>query len=244
MKITFTADPGNPKAVRALKMFTKRYGQTDLDKAEVVVVLGGDGTMLRVLQALLNYQTPVFGLNLGHAGKLLNQFSLKDLPDRVEQAEETSLIPLQIKAHTADGETHTQYAFNDFSFTRMSPQASRLAVSIASGENERPFIRQNVFGDGVIVATPVGTSGYYRSAKGVPVDATQNLIAVTSVCAHSDFNAVVSPESVVRVDVLEEKKRPVCVDRDGQDRITQVTSATISQATRKVQTLLKEKDRF
>ena len=241
MKISFLADK-KPAAMQALRACIKRYGQADLAHADVVVVLGGDGFMLKTLHALLNYQTPVFGLNLGHVGYLLNHYSLEALPDRVLQAERQEIIPLQISAKTGGRKVQKQYAFNDFSFTRMTPQAARLGVSVQSrGHMSRPFIQREVFGDGLIVATPMGTSGYYQSAQGVPVDANQDLIALQSVCAKMAFNAVVAPDSKVCVEVKERQKRPVCIDRDGQDRLPDVRSAVVEQSNRKAMCLLKDK---
>ena len=242
MKITFLADE-KPVAAQALRACIKKYGQAELSKADVVVVLGGDGFMLKTLHALLNYQTPVFGLNLGHVGYLLNHYSLDALPDRVEQADQKELIPLQIKAKVEKGRPFNQYAFNEFAFVRMSPQAARLGVSIQERVNGgRPFIQREVFADGLIVATPMGTSGYYASAHGVPVEPDQDVVALQSICARQGFNAIVSSDSQVNVEVLERSKRPVCIDRDGQDRICGVRSATIQQASHKSMTLLKDKE--
>lgn len=241
MKITFLADE-KPTAKQALRACIKRYGQADLGKADVVVVLGGDGFMLKTLHALLNYQTPVFGLNLGHVGYLLNHYSADALPDRIAQADGEEIIPLQISARTGAGKAQKEYAFNEFAFSRMSPQAARLAVAV-KGQNRmtRPFMQQEVFADGLIVATPMGTSGYYAAAQGIPVNPDQDAIAIQSVCAKIGFNAIVSPDSLVKVEVKEQSKRPVCVDWDGQNRLPNVRSATIKQASNKSMTLLKEK---
>ncbi len=242
MKFTFIADPNNPAAVRAQKECTKYYGQEpDLTKTDVVIALGGDGTFLRVLQALLNYQKPVFGMKLGHVGYLLSRYSLDNLPDRVVQAERKDIIPLQICARTASGKIAKQYAFNEFSFSRMTPQAARLAV--AAQDKYGTFIQREVFGDGLIVATPTGTSGYYTSAQGIPVDSDQNAIALQSVCARQTFSAILPPNATVHVRVQERTKRPVCIDRDGQDRIMEVRSATIKQACKSV-TVLRDKYHF
>lgn len=241
MKFTFTADPRNPKAMRALAACVKRYGQADLAKADVVIVLGGDGTLLKVLQGLLNYQTPVLGMNLGHVGHFLSHYSLDNLPDRVSQAERKEVTPLQIAARTGAGRATKQYAFNEFSFSRTTPQAARLGVVVQ--DRYGSIIKREVFGDGLIVATPMGTSGYYASANGIPVDPDQDAIALQSICAKKGFSAIVSADSRVDVEVQERPKRPVCIDRDGQDRIQEVRSATIQQARNKSITLLRERNR-
>ena len=242
MKLTFIADPNNPKAVRALKACKKRYGQElDLAKTDVVIVLGGDGTFLRILQALLNYQTPVLGMNLGHVGHLLSPYSLDALPDRVAEAERKEIVPLQISVQTGKGKPIKQYAFNEFSFSRTTPQAAHLGVMVK--DQYGSIVKREVFGDGLIVATPMGTSGYYASAKGIPVAPDQEAIALQSICAKKGFSAIVTADSQVRVKVQEREKRPVCIDRDGQDRIADVRVATIQQARNKSITLLRERNR-
>jgi len=241
MKFTFMADPKNKKAMHALAACAKRYGQTDLASSDVVIVLGGDGTLLKVLQSLLNYQTPVLGMNLGHVGYFLSNYSLDDLPDRVVQAEKRQVTPLKIAARIGAGKPMKQYAFNEFSFSRVTPQAARLGVAVK--DQYGSIIKREVFGDGLIVATPMGTSGYYASANGIPVDPDHDAIALQSICAKKGFSAIVSPDSQVNVEVQEREKRPVCIDRDGQDRIADVRSATIKQANNKSITLLWERNR-
>ena len=216
MKITFMADPQNLKARHALAACVKRYGQADLAKSDVVIVLGGDGTLLKALQALLNYQTPVLGMNLGHVGHFLSHYSLDNLPDRVAQAEKQKVTPLQISARIGGRKAIKEYAFNEFSFSRTTPQAVRLGVTIR--DQFGPFIQREVFGDGLIVATPMGTSGYYASAQGVPLEPNQNAIALQSVCARKSFGAIVSPDSQVKVAVQEREKRlhgPGCATGGG-----------------------------
>ena len=241
MKFTFIADPNNPRAVRAQKECAKRYGQeTDLTITDVVIALGGDGTLLKILQSLLNYKIPVLGMNLGHVGHFLSHYSLNDLPDRVAQAERKEITPLQISVRNGAGKGLKQYAFNEFSFSRTTPQAARLEVTVQ--DQFGLFIQREVFGDGLIVATPMGSSGYYASAQGIPVDPNQDVIALQSICSKKDLSAIVSPDSLVKVKVIQERgKRPVCVDRDGQDRVANVHSATIKQARNKSIMLLCER---
>jgi len=249
MKFTFVADPNNPKAVRAQKECIKRYGQEDdLAKTDVVVPLSGDGGALQILQALLalqtvvNYRVPVLGMHFGHVGALMNQYSLDNLPDRVEKAERQEITPLRISMRTGLKKVLKQYAFNEFSFTRMSPQAARLEVVVQDRFGE--LVRREVFGDGLIVATSLGTSGYYASAHGVPIDVSQDVMALQSVCAKRGFNAIIAA-SGAQVDVRgkELQKRPICVDQDGQTRTVNVRSATIRQDPNKTMILLRDRKR-
>ena len=239
MKITFLADE-KPAAMQALRACIKRYGQADLAGADVVVVLGGDGFMLKTLQALLNYQTPVFGLNLGHVGHLLNHFSLNELPDRVETAQKKQIVPLRVNVESLTRKTEELFAFNEVALQRSTPQAARLNVIITDEKNGKGHRNNSeVFGDGIIVATKIGESGYYESAGGKTFRNTRS-VGVQSICAHKAFNKIVSEKGHVCVIPQEVMKRPVHIDKDGQERITQVGLVCAQVALEKARILLIE----
>ncbi len=247
MKFTFMADPHNPKAMRDLMACVKRYGQVDLAKADVLVIISGDGGVIRGFQALLNYRIPVFGLKAGHVGALLNEYSLDNLPDRVEQADEVQVVPLQFSVRTEAPKPVKGYAYNDVVVLRDSPQAARLHVVVQeANRRSRPFLEQTFLGDGLVVPTNIGSSGYFAAAGGrqMPGD----MISMQSICSKSDFHAVVASDSKIYVRPLEatygkskSPKRPVCAEWDGQQRVSGVRSVTIQQAPNKMITLLKER---
>ena len=246
MKIFFCADGRNEIAAQSLRACIKRYGQAELAQAEVVVVLGGDGFMLKTLQALLNYQTPVFGLNFGHVGYLLNHYAPDDpLPDRICKADQLKWTPLEVNAETFLGKPVQNYAFNDFSLMRQNPQAARLSVNITDEKNQN-IVSETVFGDGIIVATPMGSHGYYASAQGKPLPIQGGVIGVKGVCCKQDFNPIVSDLSQISVAPQEPEKRPIHLDCDGKTRFSNIAVATIHAAPAKAQTLLVErgKERF
>ena len=241
MKITFLADE-KPAAMQALRACIKKYGQADLDKADVVVVLGGDGFMLKILHALLNYQTPVFGLNLGHVGHLLNRYSPDNLPDRIETASAKQAIPLRVNVENLLGKTKEIFAFNEVSLQRTSPQAARLQTVITDEQDGKGYDNTDeVFVDGLIIATKMGTSGYYRSANGKMFKKKGQAIGIQSICSQKPFNRIISEKGHVCVVPEEVMKRPIHLDKDGQERITQVGLICAQMAPDKVQTLLMER---
>jgi len=241
MKLCFLADNG-PAAMQALRACIKKYGQVDLAKADVVIVLGGDGFMLKTLHGLLNYQTPVFGLNLGHVGYLLNHFSLDDLPDRVENTDRIQVAPLHLRMKTHLGQTHDLYAFNEFAFGRSRPQAARLNVVVTDECDLQPrLVEKEFLGDGLIVATRMGCHGYFASAGGTPLE--QDGIGVQSVCSKDGLSDNFSTNAHVYVVPQESVKRPVHVDCDGQTRIENVQMATVQSESKYIQTLLKERSK-
>lgn len=241
MKIFFCADTRNNEANQKLRACIKRYGQADLAEADVVIALGGDGFMLKTLQMLLNYQTPVFGLNFGHVGHLLNHYAPDNLQERVATAEKVHLTPLIARAESFSGQKIEQYAFNDFSLMRQSPQAARLSATITDEQNGRPIILQDtVFGDGIIVATQSGSEGYYASAGGRPFVNEAESVGVKGVCCKVNYNPVVTTHAHIYVTPQEPKKRPIHLDCDGKKRFANIAQAVIECDANRAQTLLIE----
>lgn len=241
MRIFFCADERNNEAAQKLRACIKRYGQADLTEAEVVVVLGGDGFMLKILRALLNYQIPVFGLNLGHVGHLLNHYAPDNLPDRIVSARPINLRPLSVKVKPFYGKALEAYVFNDVSVMRQSPQAARLTTVITDEKDGKPVVmNKTVFGDGLLVATPSGSNGYYASAGGSPFSGSERIIGVKSICSKQNFNPILSENAHIVVTPQEAVKRPVHLDLDGKKRIKNIEIALIESEPRKAQTLLVE----
>ncbi len=241
IKLHFLADK-QPKAMQALRACIRRYGQADLDKADAVIVLGGDGFMLKILQSLLNYQTPVFGLNFGHVGYLLNHYAPDNLPDRIAGAEQVQMTPLSVRTKPFNRPPVESYVFNDASITRQSPQAARLTALITDEKDGKPVVMQEtVFGDGMVVSTPSGSSGYYASAGGEPLSHSVNAVCVKSICSKKNFNPILSEHAHIVVTPQEAVKRPVHLDLDGKQRINNIEIALIESDPTKTQTLLVER---
>ncbi|WP_339108162.1 NAD kinase [Thioclava sp. GXIMD4216] len=210
-KIHFTASRGEV-AQSALKMLLDVYGQTPIAEANVIVALGGDGFMLQTLHEGLNL--PVYGMNRGTVGFLMNQFSAEDLNDRLALAEEAVIHPLSMTAQTADGEIHKALAINEVSLLRAGPQAAKLRISV----NGR--VRMNeLICDGAILSTPAGSTAYNYSAHGPILPIGAGVLALTGIASFRPrrWRGAILPDAAkVRFEVLEPMKRPVMADADSR----------------------------
>ena len=172
-RITFMASDA-PAARRAFNALTKRYGNAQPDSAEVLVALGGDGLMLEALHACTKSGLPVYGMNRGSVGFLMNNFREADLPERLEAAEQTLIRPLRMSAKTPDGKKHERTAFNEVSLLRQRSQAAKLKITI----DDKSRLDEMIC-DGIIVSTPVGSTAYNLSAHGPILPIGSPLLALT-----------------------------------------------------------------
>jgi len=215
-----------PAAKRAHKALAKRYGQAKPDAADVIVALGGDGLMLEALHTCAKLGLPVYGMNRGSVGFLMNTFRVADLPERLAEADLTMIRPLRMIAKTPDGKRHERTAFNEVSFLRQRSQAAKLKISIDGKARLEEMIC-----DGMIVATPVGSTAYNLSAHGPIIPIGSPLLALTpiSVFRPRRWRGAILPRAVkVRVDVLEHEKRPVAAVADHED-VRNVLSVEITE---------------
>lgn len=201
-----------PEAREACKRLESRYGLVPLEQADVVVALGGDGFMLETLHANLRVQKPVYGMNWGSVGFLMNDFAEEDLPTRVAEADRTIIHPLQMDAWVQTGEVHSGLAINEVSLLRQTRQTAKIRVSV----NDRVRLEELTC-DGCLVATPAGSTAYNLSAHGpiIPLDAPS--LALTPISAFRPRRwrgALLSHTARVRFDVLEADKRPVSATAD------------------------------
>ncbi len=212
-RIAFAASPV-PAAQEALALLTAAHGQSRLEDADVVVALGGDGFMLTTLHGTEGRDVPVYGMNCGTIGFLMNSFSLDGLPDRLAAAEETVINPLAMKAETRDGRVVRALAINEVSLLRAGPQAAKLKISV----DGRVRLAELVC-DGALVATPAGSTAYNYSAHGPIVPIGADVLALTAMAAFRPRRwrgALLPKRAVVRFDVLEPDKRPVMADADSR----------------------------
>ncbi len=223
--ITFLASDA-PAAMRALKALTKRYGNAQLEKADVVVALGGDGLMLQALHGCLKSSLPVYGMNRGSVGFLMNDFKETSLPDRLSAAESTLIRPLRMVAHTEDGKKHERLAFNEVSFLRQRSQAAKLKLTV----DGRVRLDEMIC-DGLIVSTPVGSTAYNLSAHGSILPVGSPLLAMTPISVFRPrlWRGAILPNSAkVSVEVLEQDKRPVAAVAD-HDEVRHVVKVDIAE---------------
>jgi NAD+ kinase len=212
-RIHFTASD-TPVAQEGLAMLAARYGNLGLGQAELVVALGGDGFMLQTLHATENMGLPVYGMNRGTVGFLMNAFAADDLPDRLAQAEETVINPLAMTATTVKGEAHHALAINEVSLLRAGPQAAKLRITV-----DGKLRMQELVCDGALVATPAGSTAYNYSAHGPILPIGTDVLALTAMAAFRPRRwrgALLPKNAVVRFDVIEADKRPVMADADSR----------------------------
>ena len=198
-------------ARKALKRLTDRYGSHPEDEADVIVALGGDGFMLETLHRHLERRTPVYGMNQGSVGFLMNDYAEDDLLARLEAAERTVIHPLQMDASNRDG-VKSGLAINEVSLLRQTRQSAKLRISV-----DDKVRLSELTCDGVMVATPAGSTAYNLSAHGpiIPLDA--QVLALTPISAFRPrrWRGALLPHTArVRFDVLEDTKRPVSAVAD------------------------------
>ncbi len=213
MRIAFTASDEN-KAREALERLGRRFGNVEPDEAEVIVALGGDGFMLQTLLATKDLDVPTYGMNRGTIGFLMNEYSEEDLPGRLGRAEREILNPLRMRAVDRDGKIHEALAINEVSLLRSGPQAAKLRITV-DGRVRLPAL----VCDGALVSTPAGSTAYNYSAHGPILPIGSDVLALTAVAAFRPRRwrgAVLRKSAKVRLDVLEEGKRPVMADADSR----------------------------
>jgi len=222
-RIAFLASPA-PAAQEALAALTGRHGQCDLDDAEIIVALGGDGFMLQTLHEKQVLGLPVYGMNCGTIGFLMNTYALEDLPERLVAAEEAAINPLAMRAVCVDGSVTEALAINEVSLLRAGPQAAKLRISV-----DGKVRLEELVCDGVLLATPAGSTAYNYSAHGPILPIGSDVLALTPMAAFRPrrWRGALLPKSVVvRFDVLEPEKRPVRADADSRP-VTDVVSVEI-----------------
>jgi NAD+ kinase len=209
--IHFAAASGE-SAQAALADLIDRYGQVPRYAADVIVALGGDGFMLQCLHE--GTGLPVYGMNRGTVGFLMNDYVPDDLPERLEAAEEAVINPLSMKAETEDGVLHEALAINEVSLLRAGPQAAKLRISINGKVRMEALIC-----DGAIVSTPAGSPAYNFSAHGPILPIGSDVLALTGIAsfrARRWQGAILPSSALVRFDVREPGKRPVMADADSR----------------------------
>jgi len=212
-KIAFTASEADI-AARARDRLAVRYGNVPLEEADVIVALGGDGFMLQTLHGTMDLDTPVYGMNCGTIGFLMNEFNEENLPERLAAAEEERINPLAMVAECVDGSRHVALAINEVSLLRAGPQAAKLRISV-----DGKVRLDELVCDGALVCTPAGSTAYNYSAHGPILPIDSEVLALTAMAAFRPrrWRGALLPKSAkVRFDVLEADKRPVMADADSR----------------------------
>ena len=210
-RLAFVASD-RPEAIEACAQLAARYGQASENEAQVVVALGGDGFMLETLHRLMETGKPIYGMNRGSVGFLMNEYSEDDLLERINAAERALIHPLRMTSVDAAGVMHKALAINEVSLLRQTRQTAKLRISI-----DGRVRLSELSCDGALVATPAGSTAYNLSAHGpiIPLDA--RVLALTPISAFRPrrWRGALLPHTArVTFEVLEADKRPVSAVAD------------------------------
>ena len=238
-QIAFIAAP-TPIAAEAHSALVARYGACPLPQAAVVVALGGDGFMLETIHQVLALNVPVYGMNRGSVGFLMNTYSEDELPERLSRAQAAELHPLRMHAITATGAVEEGLAFNEVSLLRQLRQASKIRISV-----DGRVRLDELSCDGVLISTPAGSTAYNLSAHGPIVPLSANLLPLTPISAFRPRRwrgALLPSTADVLFEVLEADKRPTAAVADFTE-VRNVVSVAVSEDRSVAVTLLFDPDR-
>jgi NAD+ kinase len=210
-RLAFAASD-RPEAQEALARLSARYGNLPDAEAQVIIALGGDGFMLETLHRTMSLGKPIYGMNRGSVGFLMNEYSEDELLERIDAAERAVIHPLTMVAIDSHRRQHRALAINEVSLLRQTRQTAKLRVSIDGKVRMGELVC-----DGVMVATPAGSTAYNLSAHGpiIPIDA--RVLALTPISAFRPRRwrgALLSHTARVTIEVLEADKRPVSAVAD------------------------------
>ena len=217
---------GTRDADRAAELLRDRYGQHEFASADVIVALGGDGLMLQTLHQAMHTGVPVYGMNFGTVGFMMNTFSEDGLLERLSKAQSTRIFPLAMEVLDTRGQKQTALALNEVSLFRSSYQAAKLQI-IVDGETRL----DELICDGALLATPVGSTAYNLSAHGPILPIEAQLLALTPISPFRPRRwrgAILSNRAVVRFLTREVAKRPVSAVADNVE-FTNVLEVTVQE---------------
>jgi NAD+ kinase len=201
-----------PEAEAARDALVRRYGSVAPADADVIVALGGDGLMLQTLHNFMDAGKPIYGMNRGTVGFMMNEYREDDLKERLAAAEESVIHPLAMRAIDAEGVAHEARAINEVSLFRQTYQVARLRILVDGKER-----LAELDGDGVMVATPAGSTAYNLSAQGPIIPIGAALLALTPISPFRPRRwrgALLPDTAVVTIIALEPDKRPVAAVGD------------------------------
>jgi NAD+ kinase len=209
--VAFVASP-TPEAQAACAALCRRYPHVPPEAADVIVALGGDGLMLQTLHRFMGATKPIYGMNKGSVGFLMNDFREDDLPRRLEAAHRSTVHPLLMVARDIHGVAHTARAINEVSMLRQTYQAAKLRISVDGKVQMAELIA-----DGVLIATPTGSTAYNLSVDGPILPLNTSLLALTPISAFRPRRwrgALLPDHASIQIEVIEPDRRPVSAVAD------------------------------
>ena len=238
MKFHFIASE-NPEAKEALKVLIKRYDQAKLELSDVIIAIGGDGMLLKALRNSIEKNKPVFGLNKGNVGFLMNELSFDNLENRIQTARKVKMHPLFMSAHKINGNIFTELAVNEVSILRQTHQAAHLKITVDKKERLNELVC-----DGILVSTPIGSTAYNLSARGPIIPLNANILALTPISSFRPrrWRGALLPQRVkIRIEVLNFDTRPVSATADNVE-VRDIKYIEISTDKTKKLTILHDSD--
>jgi len=223
-RIAFIAGSA-PEARGAYEQLQARYGNAEPKAADVIVALGGDGLMLQTLHKFMKSGKPIYGMHRGTVGFLMNEFSIEKLPERLAAAHITVIHPLVMRARDSAGRIHEHRAINEVSLFRQSAQAAHLRILIDGQERLAELVA-----DGLLVATPAGSTAYNLSVQGPIIPINAPLLALTPISPFRPRRwrgALLPDKAKVTIEVQDADKRPVAAVADS-DEVRSVLSVDVS----------------
>ena len=196
----------------ALAALQRRYDHVDPDAADTVVAIGGDGTMLETLHRFIDRNVPIFGMNLGSVGFLMNSYAEENLLERLAAARAAELHPLSMEAIRENGERHTALAINEVSLLRQERQTAKIRIKI-----DGVVRMEELFCDGVLVSTPAGSTAYNLSVYGPIIPLGVPILALTPIGAFRPRRwrgALLPHTAELTFEIIESDKRPVSAVAD------------------------------
>ena len=240
-KPVFLASSNN-EAIEQKKVLEEQYGINSLDNADVIVVLGGDGFMLEAIKSHMSHNLPLFGLNYGSIGFLMNASNKDDLIKRINLSQSIVIAPLSMKVKSFDGNSHEAIAINEVSLLRETHQASKIKISI-----DDKVRLDELICDGILISTPSGSTAYNLSAHGPILPINADVLALTPISAFRPRRwkgAILNNRSEVRFEVIDGKKRPVSAVADSTE-FRDIESVTVKQDNKNsIQLLFDEQHSF
>jgi len=225
LKISFAA--AHTEIAEAAKArLVAMYGDCPPKDAAVIVALGGDGVMLECLHKVLGTDQPVYGMNCGSVGFMMNEFLETGLPERIARAQPSILHPLRMHAITASGVVEEAMALNEVSLLRQLRQAAKIRILV-----DHTVRLEELICDGVLISTPAGSTAYNLSAHGPIIPLTANLLPLTPISAFRPrrWRGALLPSTVdVLFEILEPDKRPVAAVADFTE-VRNVVSVAVSE---------------